>query len=94
MNYKTYLLMVALGAAMLLGFWPAGTEAELEPTHAFLVVVGVALVIAGLIGVKRSDDAFAKHVVFNEDPTPPTQADSMWTGLLRSVKELFVGPGK
>jgi hypothetical protein len=67
------------------------SQGDSRPTWA-IFLIGSIFVVAGLIGLKFEDKAYAaRHA--DEDGESKTSGD-FWPGLFDSVRELFLGPKK
>ncbi|ALN21794.1 hypothetical protein HN51_25470 [Ectopseudomonas mendocina] len=65
---------------------------DAQPVGVFSLLMGCVFVVAGLVGLVHDDKAHAaRHV--DGDGESKTSGE-FWSGLLGSVRELFLGPKK
>lgn len=68
------------------------SQGDGQPVGVFSLLMGCIFVVAGLIGLKLEDKAYAaRHV--DGDGESKTSGE-FWSGLFGSVRELFLGPKK
>ena len=84
------LCIVVLGTILV---WNGHTLAAGE-THeigTFALLLGFILVTAGFVGVKLADENYANQV--NSERNKMSSKE-LFSGLVSSIKELFIGPSK
>ena len=65
---------------------------DAQPVGVFSLLMGCIFFVAGLIGVKLEDKAYAARHVDGDGESK--NSDDFWSGLFGSVRELFLGPKK
>lgn len=88
-------LVIALCAAVLgtILIWNgiSQTTGEAHEIGILALLLGLILVIAGLVGVKLADDDYARRV---DGENKKMTSKELFSGLVGSLKELFIGPSK
>jgi len=68
------------------------SHSDAQPVEVFSLLMGCIFVVAGLIGLKLEDKAYAaRHV---DDDSESKTSGEFCSGLFGSVRELFLGPKK
>ncbi|CAI9898882.1 hypothetical protein JEY03_11990 [Pseudomonas aeruginosa] len=68
------------------------SHGDAQPVSIFSLLMGCIFVVAGLIGVKLEDKAYAASGVDGDDERKTS--GEFWPELLNSMRELFLGPKK
>jgi len=94
MRLHTFHLWIAVAVVGLIFILYSGVlaQGDAQPVGVFSLLMGCVFVVAGLAGVIIEDKAYAaRHV---DGDREHKSSGEFWSGLLDSLRELFLGPRK